>query len=137
MNKVLCPTPQWGVKNPVRNTDNFIETFLTPKTDYPVKDYFEIFRWHRYIDNNWIQELIAEMPYDAFLLSRYWENIRLYKLAKAHFKCEKCGKSYGLNVHHLKYDNHGLEHYKDVAENDLIVLCKDCHKLTHLRGGVL
>lgn len=141
MIKQLNPSPQWGKKKPVKNTDNFIETFITPKSDYPVKDLFEIFRWSRFVDNDWIKSIINELPYDSFLQSRYWENVRLYKFAKAHYRCESCGccasSDNKLNVHHKTYENHGLEHTKEVADKDLIVLCHKCHKLTHLRGGTL
>lgn len=50
MTRQVLPSPQWGKQNPIKNTDNFVETFITPKSDYPVKDLFEIFRWSRFID---------------------------------------------------------------------------------------
>jgi len=45
---------------------------------------------------------------------------------RAGFRCERCGVPWGLEVHHLTYDNLG-----DESLEDLICLCRDCHRQLH------
>ena len=78
-----------------------------------------------------VKTAIASLSYCEFLNTPYWEGVRQYKLKKAEYKCELCGKSGILNVHHKTYDRHGMEHVREIADKDLIVLCKDCHRRFH------
>jgi len=41
--------------------------------------------------------------------------------------CENCGDLASLELHHLNYDNEGLE-----TVNDLVVYCRRCHLNAHL-----
>ena len=69
-----------------------------------------------------------KMPYKDFLRTPYWDAVRSKKLKQADYKCQLCGKTERLNVHHRCYDNRGNEiHHM----NDLIVLCEDCHHNYH------
>ncbi len=65
------------------------------------------------------------MDYQDYLKSIHWKNVRILKLYQANYKCEKCGSERNLNVHHLRYDTL----YCEINE-DLMVVCKDCH--THI-----
>ena len=69
----------------------------------------------------------AQIPYSEFLNSAYWRSIAGW-LKEETGKCELCGMTAGLVVHHKTYLNHGdeINHL-----NDLVVLCKDCHKKEH------
>lgn len=78
-----------------------------------------------------IQDAVRSLSYSDFLQTPYWDGVRNYKLRKSGYKCELCGKSGILNVHHKTYENHGLEHLRSIANKDLIVLCKDCHYKFH------
>ena len=78
-----------------------------------------------------IKEAILKMKYYDFLRTPYWDGVRNYKLRKEKYRCQLCGKNGTLNVHHKTYENHGMEHVKSIAFNDLIVLCKDCHGKFH------
>lgn len=60
--------------------------------------------------------------YEAYLHSAQWQKIRSERLRVDNFKCQKCGRPFDLQVHHLIYDRIGHE---DI--NDLITLCKNCH----------
>ena len=86
---------------------------------------------------NWdnIAEYIINMPYDSFLLTDYWLIISYYLKNKYNFTCTNCGRHFNLasclNVHHKTYENHGYEHLQSVMDNDLEVLCEDCHKRKH------
>lgn len=83
------------------------------------------------VDNYFIKSRILALNYNEFLHTPYWDGIRCYKLQKANYKCQLCGKTGKLHVHHRTYENHGMEHVKKIADSDLIVLCEDCHKKFH------
>lgn len=75
------------------------------------------------------EQKLADLPYDEFLDSIYWDIIRKYKLYESRYTCVLCGKTNTLlNVHHKTYVHRGSE-YKNLQ--DLIVLCSDCHKKVH------
>ena len=77
----------------------------------------------------------SELTYDEFLNTEYWLIISQYLKFKRNFTCEDCGKKYSifgqLNIHHLTYDRHGREHLEEVQDEDLLVLCEQCHKNRH------
>lgn len=66
-------------------------------------------------------------PYKTFLKSSYWKEVRLTVLKRDNNTCV-CGNTKYLQVRHKTYKNHFKEH-----ENlqDLITLCRDCHKKEH------
>lgn len=65
--------------------------------------------------------------YRNFIGSDDWEIIRKAKLRQSGKKCEKCGLTKNLQVHHLDYGNE-LEFVED---DDLMVVCADCHNILH------
>ena len=71
------------------------------------------------------------MDYHDFLKTPCWHGVRSYKLRNAKYCCELCGKKGVLNVHHKTYENHGREFDRDIADSDLIVLCRECHEKFH------
>ena len=65
--------------------------------------------------------------YKEYLQTHHWQKIRKIKLAEAEYRCQFCNASKcQLNVHHRTYKNLGHEKL-----NDLVVLCRTCHKLFH------
>ena len=70
----------------------------------------------------------ANMPYRAFLRTKYWKMVRQIVLL-VNPSCVLCDSRHNLNVHHKRYSHHGWEHLW--LERDLIVLCQDCHKRHH------
>jgi 5-methylcytosine-specific restriction endonuclease McrA len=64
--------------------------------------------------------------YDQYINSNLWKNKRQYALAHYGVRCEDCGSTYSLQVHHKTYINFGDE---DI--DDLSVLCRSCHDLKH------
>lgn len=65
------------------------------------------------------------IPYNEYLQTEHWRTIsKEYK--DKYGKCQLCGSTKGLNVHHNNYDC--LFHETD---KDLIVLCSECHKKFH------
>lgn len=67
------------------------------------------------------------MNYTDYLQSEHWQDTRERKLSEVSC-CEKCGKSKGLEVHHLTYERVGNEQM-----SDLRVLCATCHRRSHGR----
>lgn len=64
--------------------------------------------------------------YDLYINSNLWANKRQEALAHYGERCEECGSTYSLQIHHKTYVNFGDE---DI--DDLSVLCKSCHDLKH------
>ena len=50
-------------------------------------------------------------------------------LKKFNYKCKECNHKKNLEVHHKKYVNFTV--------NDLIVLCRDCHRKLHRLSNVI
>ena len=68
------------------------------------------------------------MPYKAFLKTDYWRKVREAKFAQAGRKCQVCGCTDGLEVHHRHYRHRGRElHHLEC----LMVLCRKHHQLVH------
>lgn len=68
-------------------------------------------------------ELIS---YPEYLNSQHWYETRREALKKANHKCEVCGCSGSLDIHHLSYKRMWCE-----LPTDLIALCRDCHHKIH------
>jgi hypothetical protein len=64
----------------------------------------------------------------VYLRSHHWKTLRRGKLDKVGRKCEKCGTTRRLEVHHLEYRN-----IYDVKFADLQVLCAYHHGEAHGR----
>jgi len=64
--------------------------------------------------------------YREYLESNHWKEIRKKALDRAGRKCQLCSSKTNLNVHHNTYKNLGHEDL-----NDLVVLCRNCHKKFH------
>jgi len=65
--------------------------------------------------------------YRAYILTNEWRTRRNRVLKLAGFRCEKCGAKRELQVHHKTYEHLGAE-----PDQDLEVLCPDCHRAHHL-----
>jgi 5-methylcytosine-specific restriction endonuclease McrA len=61
--------------------------------------------------------------YRDYLRSDRWRAIRDWAFALHGRKCQECGETGGLEVHHLHYDTLGRE-----RPEDLRVLCWRCHE---------
>jgi len=78
-------------------------------------------------DENIYLKKLKEMPYNDYLKTMHWKIIKYFITYRANYKCQLCGTSKDiLNVHHNTYKNRGEEKLED-----LIVLCKKCHKTFH------
>lgn len=68
------------------------------------------------------------------LQSREWQEVcRRVRLRDGH-RCQICGKSYSLEVHHTTYyDENGVSIVGREADflDKLITLCEECHRKVH------
>jgi 5-methylcytosine-specific restriction endonuclease McrA len=64
--------------------------------------------------------------YQEHLASPDWLAIRADVMQRANYRCQRCGSPWGLQVHHRTYARLGHEQL-----NDLICLCRDCHRQLH------
>ncbi len=72
---------------------------------------------------------LQTMDYRSFLETEYWQTLRTLILSRRGRICERCGSHNGpIDLHHKTYEHRGLEIY---YQNDIEVLCRDCHKKHH------
>ena len=117
------------------NTKYYIDNYLNPNKSWKdgVKPYEKRESLRAiYVDWQEIKEYICGMDYHEFLMTPYWKAIADSVKRYHNHKCQLCGGTEGLSVHHASYENHGdeLHHLKD-----LICLCKDCHEKFHEVGA--
>lgn len=67
-----------------------------------------------------------KVKYGEYLQSEDWQEIRGVRLWVDGNKCQSCGSIKHLHVHHLTYKRLGHEEIED-----LVTVCKDCHKELH------
>lgn len=66
--------------------------------------------------------------YKELLKDPRWQKMKALVMIRDNFTCQHCGATdKTLHVHHLKYNGAPW----DVAYEDLITLCEDCHKEVH------
>ena len=62
----------------------------------------------------------------AYMQTKQWIELKEHRLRIAQYKCECCGSTYKLHLHHVTYERLTQEHIEDVA-----VLCNICHNRLH------
>ena len=74
----------------------------------------------------WFAQPYRAMPYAAYLQSPHWQATRAAALRRAGYRCQQCGATGRLDVHHRTYARLGRE-----AAGDLVALCRECHEEIH------
>lgn len=88
-----------------------------PEYWYPIHDGYDLIFYYFYGSH-----------YDNYMKSEEWDKKRDAAYKRAGYTCEECYKTgVKLNAHHKTYSNFGHE-----KEEDIIVLCDDCHAKKHL-----
>jgi hypothetical protein len=113
----------------------FIENYLNSnrsrnKWINPYFKYTEILNNIFNIENE-VKQFILNMDYKDFLQTPYRKWIAEYKKKSCSYKCMICWLNNNLNIHHNSYENHWLEHNRNVFKNDLICICNNCHNKHH------
>jgi 5-methylcytosine-specific restriction endonuclease McrA len=68
--------------------------------------------------------------YSEYLRSPWWQHISHVAKEAAQNRCQRCGGSERLEVHHKTYVRRGKEKLEDLE-----VLCWNCHRLEHRARG--
>jgi len=76
-----------------------------------------------YLMTTW---MLNQMDYKSYLQTDHWQRFRLEAIEHCGGKCQLCGKTEMLQVHHKNYKNRGWETFDDV-----IVICSKCHDKQH------
>lgn len=71
------------------------------------------------------------VDYNEYIQSAKWKEKRNRRVAIDRYRCQKCGSTSKLNVHHLSY-----EHLGDEPMEDLITLCESCHAAVHGKAPI-
>lgn len=66
------------------------------------------------------------MPYQEYLKTEHWQDIRKSALKRSRYRCQLCNSGGMLDVHHRTYERRGEE-----LSSDVIVLCRACHSKFH------
>jgi hypothetical protein len=76
---------------------------------------------------------LRALPYKEYLQTPHWKHLRQDKVRAAGHRCQLCNRgSVTFNVHHRTYDRLGEE-----LDEDLTVLCSDCHNKFHENGRLV
>lgn len=73
-----------------------------------------------------IRAALSRDFYISYLNSSSWRTRRRRALELANWRCSRCGSKRDLQVHHTSYERLGAE-----WDQDLEVLCADCHEAHH------
>jgi len=76
-----------------------------------------------------IRTALARDFYLAYLNTPEWRAKRTRKLHQSGWRCSACGGKRDLQVHHVTYERLGCE-----LDEDLRVLCADCHEREHIQN---
>lgn len=75
-----------------------------------------------------------QTAYEQLLLQPEWKEKRLHIIRRDGHRCQYCGATDNLQVHHkyyLQYPNHTRPKPWEYPDTALITLCDDCHKKVH------
>jgi len=87
--------------------------------------------FRKLIENrNYGKEEIKTTEYRKYITSIEWKETAT-KLKREREKCELCGCSNHLVVHHISYDNLKEEYKSEIQDNWLMVVCISCHQRIH------
>jgi len=75
------------------------------------------------------------MQYSQYLGTSHWKEKRQEVFIKQGKCCRICGSDQNINIHHRRYKHDGKSIlYKELNQN-LLVICRDCHGLWHKLHG--
>lgn len=84
-----------------------------------------------YVPDNPTLMFISANAKSEYLQSKEWKELKTMKLLLADNKCESCGSTHNLELHHIDYTNLTQENFEDVA-----IVCRDCHQAIHNKLGL-
>ena len=92
------------------------------------------------ISEKWSEEKTIELDtYKQLLHTQEWKTKRTEILEKHNYRCDWCGTTENLQVHHkkyLKYPNGQLVKPWEYDDDTFMCLCDNCHKKYHKKYKV-
>ena len=78
------------------------------------------------------------MDKKSFYNSKQWVKLALFIRRKYYYVCQNCGKR-GTHVHHINpiTDENINDTYITLNENNLTLLCLDCHNEIHMGTALI
>lgn len=73
-----------------------------------------------------VVDVLKKLPYEEYLESNHWKFFKSEYYKSHEKKCAICGSREDVQLHHNNYENRGRETF-----NDVVCLCKECHKKHH------
>lgn len=120
------------VETILKSSSEYIDYYTEPKKkiDPIQKEIYDVIFNRFMLKHSYMieRELKKLVNYQDFLNTPYWEYIRKRKFEQTDYKCEECGATEDLQVHHETYEHHYREH---LYLNDLSTLCRNCHERRH------
>jgi hypothetical protein len=77
-------------------------------------------------------KIISRYSYEQYIQTYIWKTISEY-CRYTNPKCTRCDSTFKLQVHHVSYQNLGLELYHP---EDLVVVCSKCHAIITLLQNI-
>ena len=110
-------------------TQRYINKFCNMHSDIDITDKSNIYEALHPEGVNFedVQKYNSRL-YRDYLQSPLWQIISSKVKWNAHYKCERCGSTKHLQVHHKSYEFKGVEF---LAFHELECLCAECHKAEH------
>jgi hypothetical protein len=68
----------------------------------------------------------VNQEYASYLKSDHWKALSQARRERDGYQCIWCGSNRTLDVHHVTYERFG-----DEDLDDLVTVCRDCHKIRH------
>jgi hypothetical protein len=117
-------------------TARYIKTYLTPKAKLGFPDAKALggitSRWLLDVDTIYLH--IRSLRYSAFMKTPYWMVLSAEIRNRARKRCYLCRrKTDRLQVHHINYMFHGMEHLRWKDRKFLIPICPECHRMQGAR----
>lgn len=98
------------------------ETLKTTIPSIDLSDQQKLEQWQRY------KEQIAVLPYDEYLKTNYWHDVRWVANRRDRYRCQECGFNQELHTHHNNYEFR-CDEIRMI--HTVETLCSKCHLKRH------
>ncbi len=109
------------------NNPSHHHTYITNKPSEKISEISPLPSWQLY--SGTLMYMPAHLKAD-YLQSNKWKELKLSALSIADDKCECCGNSKQLELHHITYERLTQERAIDMA-----IVCRNCHQQIHSKLG--
>lgn len=114
----------------------FIDTFLVPKIKLRMShgQALKVLTSATFVSPDDVYLHVRSMRYSDFLHTPYWKTLSFEIRRRARKKCYLCKRRTDrLQVHHINYMFHGMEHLRWKDRKFLIPICPECHRMQGAR----